>query len=827
MKNKGFTLVEIIVCLVLITLIGTISVISINSSNKKEKEEAKLISTVTNAANVYYSMNNALKQKLKDNYGYLVVSIEDLKNNGYLDKNYIVPNSDDKDYSKMVIVERDISNGFRLLSNENNDDEIGYIDYIYPYEENVPFIINLEDLTIENFEVSYFNCKTSGLTDGKLKYLDENYQIHSTDDFGCETYSYNNENPLNLSEGNKVNRILNNNSNKSAQYSIKYYLNNNNEINEIYNIRNLIVNPEPKIKLYLNNGNGTNIEYKENNIYYFNSNVDLSVKDTNQNVHHENLKFSIDSEEMETKTLKLNSDEEEMYKTFNGEYSYTLCGVITDTCKNFSNMKYNNITIDRENPSIEKTDYINQEITIKDNGSGIKLYKIDDKKYNSGFSTEPSQSITIKPNKKTFKLYMEDNAGNSIERVTSLKNPININVTKNNDISTFNVIVESTMDNVKINSVQVQYSFDTEFLEDVKRYGYVKNDIKSSEMKEVMKKICSTKVSESHSERYYCNGFTNNFLYESEYNNEGRNEIINEDSYNSNKTTFNQTFDMKTALNNCGSSDFCKRFISFESDILKGLRVNYHIKVEYEKNGRLETQEKEFLIKLNINNSHKLGEDNDRGRRFHLVGVNNSGDLLFYASVYNSGTTNYEFSLYNNKENTIKEIANLNDYSRWGRYWDSNVSIISYDENEIRLFSCITNKHGTKRKNTWFSGTNYFYTYNIKDNFLSKKSIATKWESKCDSYYPTGDNMENNFIRFRNDNDYEFLDWLLKKSQGRYGWDYANTTNFSKYYIYNDFDRVIPSYDRTSKNILIREYYEKNDYYYILNYKTGVTIEQK
>lgn len=692
MENKGFTFVEIIVCLVLITLIGTISVISINNSNKKKKEEVKLISTVTNAANVYYSMNNDLKQKLKDNYGYLVVSIEDLKNNGYLDKNYIVPNSDDKDYSKMVIVERDISNGFRLLSNENNDDEIGYIDYIYPYEENVPFIINLENLTIENFEVSYFNCKTSGLTDGKLKYLDENYQIHSTDNFGCETYSYNNENPLNLSEGNKVNRILNNNSNKSAQYSIKYYLNNN---NEIYNIRNLIVNPEPKIKLYLNNGNGTNIEYKENNIYYFNSNVDLSVKDTNQNVYHENLKFSIDSEEMETKTLKLNSDEEEMYKTFNGEYSYTLCGVITDTCKNSSNMKYNNITIDRENPSIEKDgiDYINQQITIRDNGSGIKLYEIDDKKYNRGFSTEPNQPITIKPNKEKFDLYIKDNAGNEVSKVISLKNPININVTKNNDISTFNVIVESTMDNVKINSVQVQYSFDTEFLEDVKRiYGYVKNDIKSSEMK----KICSN-VSEAHSERYYCNGFTNNFLYESEYDNEGRNEIINEDSYNSNKTTFNQTFDMKTALNNCGSSNFCKRFISFESDILKGLRVNYHIKVEYEKNGRLETQEKEFLIKLNINNSYKLGEDNDRGRRFNLVGINNSGDLLFYASVYNSGTTRYEFSLYNNKENQIKNITNISERSHYGGN-DDEVSTISYDTNEIKLYSCKITRYGTKKK---------------------------------------------------------------------------------------------------------------------------------
>lgn len=809
MKNKGFTLVEIIVCLVLITLIGTISVISINSSNKKKKEEAKLISTVTNAANVYYSMNDDLKQKLKENYGYLVVSIEDLKNNGYLDKNYIVPNSDDKDYSKMVIVERDISNGFRLLSNENNDDEIGYIDYIYPYEGNDPFIINLEDLTIENFEIEKLDC-TSGLTDGKLDYLDKNYEKQSTENFECKYYKYNNDD-LTI-ENNEINRS----SLSAGNYTMRYKVNNE----EITKDRMLTINKKPNFALYINDN-----QYEPKN-YYFNSDVKLSIEDTKKGVHELYIKSQNDSDFKKDNHMILKNENINTTKIFEGSLTYKIKGKLNNEYSEEKTFTYNNITIDRENPFIEKTDYINQQITIRDNGSGIKLYKIDDKEYNSGFSTEPSQSITIKPNKETFILKMVDNAGNEVSKVISLKNPININVTKNNDISTFNVIVES-MDNVKINSVQVQYSFDTEFLEDVKRYGYVKNDIKSSEMKEEMQKICSTKVSESHDERYDCNGFTNNFLYESEYDNEGRNEIINEDSYNSDKTKFNQTFDMKTALDNCDLSGFCKKYISFENDILEGLRVNYHIKVKYEKNGSPETQEKEFLIKLNIDKSHELGEDNDRGRRFNLVGINNSGDLLFYASVYNSGTTRYEFSLYNNKENQIKNITNLNDYSRWGRYWDSNVSIISYDENEIRLFSCITNKHGTKRKNTWFSGTNYFYTYNIEDNFLSKKSIATKWESKCDSYYPTGDNMENNFIRFRNDNDYEFLDWLLKKSQGRYGWDYANTTNFSKYFIYNDFDRVIPSYDRTSKNILIREYYEKNDYYYILNYKPGVTIEQK
>lgn len=808
MKNKGFTLVEIIVCLVLITLIGTISVISINSSNKKKKEEAKLISTVTNAANVYYSMNNDLKQKLKDNYGYLVVSIEDLKNNGYLDKNYIVPNSDDKDYSKMVIVERDISNGFRLLSNENNDDEIGYIDYIYPYEENVPFIINLEDLTIENFEIEKLDC-TSGLTDGKLDYLDKNYEKQSTENFECKYYKYNN-NDLTI-ENNEINRS----SLSAGNYTMRYKVNNE----EITKDRMLTINDEPNFALYINDN-----QYEPKN-YYFNSDVNLIIKDENNGSHELYIKSQDASEFKKDNHMILKNENINTTKTFEGSLIYKIKGKLSDEYSEEATLNYNNITIDRENPSIEKTDYINQKITIRDKGSGIKLYKIDGTEYNSGFSTEPNQPITIKPNKKTFKLYMEDNAGNEVSEVISLKNPININVTKNNDISTFNVIVESTMDNVKINSVQVQYSFDTEFLEDVKRYGYVEDDIKSSEMKEVMQNICSTKVSESHSERYYCNGFTNNFLYESEYDNEGRNEIINEDSYNSNKTTFNQTFDMKTALNNCGSSNFCKRFISFESDILKGLRVNYHIKVKYEKNGRLETQEKEFLIKLNINNSYKLGEDNDRGRGFNLVGINNSGDLLFYAYVYNSGTTRYEFSLYNNKENQIKNITNLNDYSRWGRYWDSNVSTISYDKEEIKLYSCTTKKHGTK--NIWYDGEYYIYTYNIQRDLLTNKRTSTKRERTCKSYNSSNSNKENNFIRFRDDSDYEFLDWLLKKSQGRYGWDYANTSNFSKYYIYGEFDRVIPSYDRISKNILIREYYDRNDFYYILNYKPGVTIEQK
>ena len=55
MKNKkGFTLVEIIVCIALLAVIGSVIGVSIFNNSNENKEEEKIINEVITAADVYY-----------------------------------------------------------------------------------------------------------------------------------------------------------------------------------------------------------------------------------------------------------------------------------------------------------------------------------------------------------------------------------------------------------------------------------------------------------------------------------------------------------------------------------------------------------------------------------------------------------------------------------------------------------------------------------------------------------------------------------------------------------------------------------------------------
>ena len=61
MKNKkGFTLIEIIVCIVLISLIATISIILLK--NNSDKSEDKNKKEIVSAADVYFSLNDKYKK---------------------------------------------------------------------------------------------------------------------------------------------------------------------------------------------------------------------------------------------------------------------------------------------------------------------------------------------------------------------------------------------------------------------------------------------------------------------------------------------------------------------------------------------------------------------------------------------------------------------------------------------------------------------------------------------------------------------------------------------------------------------------------------------
>lgn len=789
MKNKGFTLVEIIVCLVLITLIGTISVISINSSNKKKKEEAKLISTVTNAANVYYSMNDDLKQKLKDNYGYLVVSIEDLKNNGYLDKNYVVPNSDDKDYSKMVIIERDISNDYRLLS--SNNDKIGYIDYIYPYEENDPFIINLEGLTIENFEVAHFNCKTSGLTDGKLEYLDEKYEKQSTDNFGCETYSYNNENPLNLLEENKINSIPNNNSNGSIHYSIKYYLNNN---NEIYNIRNLFVNPEPKIKLYLN----TDTAYESGKTYYFNTNVKLFVKDENDGVHHENLKVKIDGIDVSSDNAKdLKLDQNGDHQTFSGNYSYELKGTISDEIQQDSS-DYENIMIETEKPNYE-VDQSRNSVTIKDKYSGIKKYCINDEldNFDDGCTETGETKKRIDVNKRgDFYLNTIDNAGNKVSQEVSTIKPITINLISKS-ISTFDLDVTATKN---ISEIKVQYSFD----------DYLPKSHNSKEQ-----------------EKY--ENFKENYTFDNSYNN-------NTDTYdisNNNTKEYTQTLDVMEAISACNKNSFCRYYVEM-NDLLNNLKIKYNV---YVKTNDGTEEKKEFTVTLSLNllEINSVKEDLSY---LNVIGVNDNGDIITSGLSDNGASADTKhFNLYKNTEHKNILIKNL---SFELNLVNQTIGVTGYNTSNITLEKCYV-----RPKNSMTVTT---YKYDIDKNSINSSTNHYNYKNatcSLDSEWLKNYDKRKNFITFnKNVNEYDFISKILNLSGSskNKGWDSPNIGNKSDYKLYNKFDKIIPAahksifgniyFDNNDKNIII---YELNRgcgsdycyYLYILNYQNEVKIETR
>lgn len=90
MKKKGFTLVEIIICIALIAVIGTFSVVSVNKA-MNIKGEAKLLennaSNFRDALEVYLSTHTEVLENVNNNAKAAVVSLELLKNEGLIKDN--------------------------------------------------------------------------------------------------------------------------------------------------------------------------------------------------------------------------------------------------------------------------------------------------------------------------------------------------------------------------------------------------------------------------------------------------------------------------------------------------------------------------------------------------------------------------------------------------------------------------------------------------------------------------------------------------------------------------------------------------------------------
>ena len=81
MKKKGFTLIEIIICITLLTLISTISFVLIR---KKENNNDKINEVIYNSANVYFDLNEVYTKILNTN-NESYIKINDLINEGLID----------------------------------------------------------------------------------------------------------------------------------------------------------------------------------------------------------------------------------------------------------------------------------------------------------------------------------------------------------------------------------------------------------------------------------------------------------------------------------------------------------------------------------------------------------------------------------------------------------------------------------------------------------------------------------------------------------------------------------------------------------------------
>ena len=275
-NKKAFTMIELIVCIALLSLVVLIPIIFINKKDelgKKEKIKENIIATT----DIFYTSNKDIQKKLQNNYGYYVLSIDTLKELGLLDERFVIPTKSDSDipgadYTKIVI--KNIQDLYMI----NDDAELGLIEYIYPYVPGTPFVANLDTLTIESFEIDDFVC-TIGLDNGEIDYMNENYQISSTDKFKCATYS-GSKMDINLNEDIDFDNGANLHLGENRVY-YKITLEND---KVIYGDRIISVNYEftPTLTAKIK---GTNTNYECNN--WVNKDVTLSV-----NANKENLSFS-------------------------------------------------------------------------------------------------------------------------------------------------------------------------------------------------------------------------------------------------------------------------------------------------------------------------------------------------------------------------------------------------------------------------------------------------------------------------------------------------------------------------------------------------------
>lgn len=760
-NKKAYTLVELIICIFLISIVGVSIFIGINKNNKKDKEREKTISQVINAADVYYSMNQSLNSELKNNYGYLVLNVNDLKNNGILDDNMKVPEltkSEEeenlgKTYDKLVI---------------NDDDvELGKVNIIYPYEKGIPLMMNLNEISIEYFEKDLFKCNSNL---DKIDYMNEDYVVSSIDDFSCVVYNYDNtDKPKEgILDGIDVGNIF-----------LEYKINVNDK--DIFGTRLLHVNTDynPTFSKKLSDGN----DYVCGE--YTNQDVTLSFKeDTPQD---RNIKFS-----WYKNGTEIEDNHESNYivkETGNYKGEYLLKGRISDNSK-IGNSECE-IKIDKIKPVIKVsiTDNI-LEASISDaGGSGVYGYiysnkpkTISELKFED-FTEGDKFSFDVSGSNSLYYIYAIDKAGNIKELEYNVGDDNYPSITYepiDNSFSKFKVTVRNINDDAKFNieNIKVQFDFNDEEL-------YNRNNYKDSKRKSE-----------------YIDEFINNYKYNKSYDSKKSNYIDYNnyiEDYTCDGTECSFAIDMIKEWKTCSGERKCSVF--FDYNDLFNLNLNYHV---YAKNNQGFYKEMKINSVLNvyIDFGSLAGLFNYGKYSVYFEKDNNYGDLIFRR--YTSEGKNNRLFYYNNYKNKNNDLGEFS--------YNYGITYDKFDEDGVEFTICRNYKqeHVRKKWNSKKMKTEKIYYYvphkdykrfrfnndtekleiyeeydqedNSKCNFTSKASNNYKGET----YYDKFENSKDFFSRY-----FDLLKDWHKKNDNTANPDYYDISNIvSNYVFYQNINGV-------------------------------------
>ncbi len=145
MNKKGFTLVEVIVSLALLSLIGVAVGISLNKifKNQEIKSYNEYVEKVKSSAILYANNTVDIINDLNSNYSYKVVTIKELVDKGYINKNLTNPETKEKinqDDSVRIYYNEDYEMIIDYPYTNQNDAYLFVTNYSTTYQSKEPEI---------------------------------------------------------------------------------------------------------------------------------------------------------------------------------------------------------------------------------------------------------------------------------------------------------------------------------------------------------------------------------------------------------------------------------------------------------------------------------------------------------------------------------------------------------------------------------------------------------------------------------------------------------------------------------------------------------------